>query len=138
VLFNAFRLPSAPSRRLASVEMRFTSLFGLCLLIGSCALASFGFACATPFAAFAVVAADMLPLPLALLVMIVVWIVNQSIGFVALGYPLDANTLLWGFAIGAGALAATAEASVVLRSRTGSNQNTPAALGIAFVAAYSA
>jgi hypothetical protein len=122
VLFNAFRLPSAPSRRLASVEMRFTSLFGLCLLIGSCALASFGFACATPFAAFAVVAADMLPLPLALLVMIVVY----------------ANTLLWGFAIGAGALAATAEASVVLRSRTGSNQNTPAALGIAFVAAYSA
>jgi hypothetical protein len=112
-------------------------LFCLCLLAGSCALASFGFACATPFAAFAVVAADMLPLPQALLVMTAVWIVNQSIGFAALGYPLDASTLLWGFAIGVGALAATAEASVLVRSPIGSNQNAPAALGLAFVGAYS-
>ena len=42
-----------------------------------------------------------------------------------------------GFAIGVGALAATAEASVLVRSPIGSNQNAPAALGLAFVGAYS-
>ena len=102
MVFDALRLPGAPPRRLAPTERWYSSLFCLCLLAGSCALASFGFACATPFAAFAVVAADMLPLPQALLVMTAVWIVNQSIGFAALGYPLDASTLLWGFAIGVG------------------------------------
>lgn len=137
MVFDALRLPGAPPRRLAPTERWYSSLFCLCLLAGSCALASFGFACATPFAAFAVVAADMLPLPQALLVMTAVWIVNQSIGFAALGYPLDASTLLWGFAIGVGALAATAEASVLVRSPIGSNQNAPAALGLAFVGAYS-
>jgi len=137
VVFDALRLPGAPPRRLAPTERWYSSLFCLCLLAGSCALASFGFACATPLAAFAVVAADMLPLPQALLVMTAVWIVNQSIGFAALGYPLDASTLLWGFAIGVGALAATAEASVLVRSPIGSNQNAPAALGLAFVGAYS-
>jgi hypothetical protein len=79
----------------------------------------------------------MLPLPQALLVMTTAWIVNQSIGFAALGYPLDASTLLWGFAIGVGALAATAEASVLVRSPIGSDQNAPGALGLAFVGAYS-
>jgi hypothetical protein len=130
VVFDALRLPGAPPHRLAPTERWYSSLFCLCLLAGSCALASFGFACATPLAAFAVVAADMLPQ--ALLVMTAVWIVNQSIGFAALGYPLDASTLLWGFAIGVGALAATAEASVLVRSPIGSNQNAPAALGLAF------
>lgn len=132
------RLPSAPSRRLLPAESRFTLLLCLFLLSGSCALASFAFACATPFAAFAVVAADMLPLPLALLTMTVPWIANQAIGFVALGYPPDAATISWGFVIGAAALTATAEASAVLRSLTGSGQNSAAALGIALAGAYAA
>jgi hypothetical protein len=138
VFLSILRLPSAPPRRLVPVESRSTPLLCLFLLTGSCALASFAFACATPFAAFAVVAADMLPLSQALLAMTVPWIVNQAIGFVALGYPPDANTVSWGFVIGAAALAATAEASVVLRSLTGSGRSSPAVLGIALAAAYSA
>jgi hypothetical protein len=137
VVLSIFRLPRAPSRRLMPAEERFAPLLCLVLLAGSCALASFAFACATPFAAFAVVAADLLPLPQALLVMTVPWLVNQAIGFLALGYPLDANTLLWGLAIGAAALAATAEASALLRSLIASSQSSPAALGVALLGAYS-
>ena len=42
----------------------------------------------------------MLPAPAALLVVAAAWIVNQAIGFGALGYPVDADTMLWGLAIG--------------------------------------
>jgi hypothetical protein len=105
-------------------------------LTAACALASFAFACATPFAAFAVVAAAMLPMRAALLVVTAAWIVNQAIGFGALGYPLNANTILWGLAIGLAALIATATSVLVLRAlpRTGS----PAVLSLALVAAYAA
>src|SRR3954464_474640 len=100
--------------RLTPVAARLAPLFGFALLIVSCALASFAFACATPFAAFAVVAAAMLPLRPALLVVTVAWLVNQTIGFGALHYPIDGSTIAWGLVIGAAALVATAVASVVL------------------------
>ncbi len=130
------RLPVAAWDRLAPVEPRFAPLFCLVLLTAACALASFAFACATPFAAFAVVAAAMLPMRPALLIVTAAWIVNQAIGFGALGYPLDADTMLWGLAIGLAALIATATSVLVLRAlpRTGS----PAALSLALVAAYAA
>jgi hypothetical protein len=106
------------------------------LLTAACALASFAFACATPFAAFAVFAGAMLPLRPALLVVTAAWLVNQAIGFGFLHYPIDTNTILWGFAIGAAALVATMASMLVLRSlrRTGS----PVALGFAFIGAYTA
>src|SRR5262249_61757546 len=95
--------------------MRYAPLFCFVLVTAACALASFAFACATPFAAFAVMAAEMLPLSSALLVVAAAWIVNQGIGFGALHYPIDANTILWGIVIGAAALAATTAAAGALR-----------------------
>src|ERR1700743_2319541 len=92
--------PPAHGSRLAPVESRHAPLFSFGLLTVSCALASFALACATPFAAFAVVAAAMLPQRQALLVVAGAWLVNQGIGFGALHYPIDSNTLLWGAAIG--------------------------------------
>jgi len=128
------RVPVAAWDRLAPVEPPFAPLFCLVLLTAACALASFAFACATPFAAFAVVAAAMLPMRPALLIVTAAWIVNQAIGFGALGYPLDADTILWGLAIWLAALIATATSVLVLRAlpRTGS----PTALSLALVAAY--
>jgi hypothetical protein len=78
----------------------------------------------------------MLPLRPALLVVTAAWLVNQAIGFGFLHYPIDTNTVLWGFAIGAAALVATMASMLVLRSlrRTGS----PFALGFAFIGAYTA
>jgi hypothetical protein len=119
---------------------RSSPLFIFGLLTVACGLASFAFACATPFAAFAVVAAAALPLSPALLVIAAAWVVNQAIGFGALHYPVDANTVLWGIVIGAAALAGTLAAAVVLRLARQANGfvvlgSTP---GLALVAAYAA
>jgi hypothetical protein len=102
--------------RLRPVEARHASIFCFALLTGSCALASFALACATPFAAFAVIAAASLPLRPALLTVAGAWLVNQSIGFGALHYPIDASTIAWGLAIGAAALAATAVSAAAIRA----------------------
>jgi hypothetical protein len=100
----------------------------------SCALASFVLACATPFAAFSVVAAAMLPLRPALLAVTGAWLVNQTIGFGVLHYPIDASTIAWGFVIGAAALAATAASVAVLRALPPSR--APLALALALIGAY--
>jgi hypothetical protein len=133
----ARNIPSpSNSARLHPVEPRFAPLFCVGLLMLSCALASFAFACATPFAAFAVIAAATLPLRPALLAVAAAWLVNQAIGFCALGYPHDVSTVAWGFVIGAAALAATVAAVPVLR-RTAS-MTLPVAFGSALVCAYAA
>jgi hypothetical protein len=49
------------------------------LLVTASALASLAFACATPFAAFAVIVAAMLPVRSVLLVVAATWLVNQGI-----------------------------------------------------------
>jgi hypothetical protein len=107
--------PQAPLR-LAPVEARLAPLFCLALLVAACGLASFAFACATPFVAFAVVAAAMLPLRPAFLVVAAAWLVNQAIGFGVHSYPVDAHTMAWGGVIGAAALFATATAALVLHA----------------------
>lgn len=128
--------PTDASVRLAPVELRYAPLFCFALLTISCALASFAFACATPFAAFAVVATAMLPLRPAFLVVTGAWLVNQAAGFGLLHYPTDAKTILWGFVIGLAALAATLAAKIVLRALQRSG--TPVVLAVALFGAYSA
>ena len=128
--------PDIDRCHLGPVAPRLAPLFCFALLTAACALASFALACATPFAAFAVVAAAMLPLRPALLVVAGAWLVNQSIGFGALHYPIDGSTIAWGFVIGAAALLATAAASGALRMLP--QGRTPLMLAIALVAAYAA
>ena len=125
--------PSANGCRLGPVEPRHAPLFFVLLTV-SCALASFALACATPFAAFAVIAAAMLPLRSALLVVTGAWLVNQGIGFGALHYPIDGNTMLWGVVIGIAALAATATSTAVLRLRP--QATTPLVLALALIGSY--
>src|SRR5689334_12108048 len=108
----AFDVRSIP--RLAPVAQRHAPLFCFVLLTMASALASLVFACATPFAAFAVIAAAMLPLRSALLVVAGSWLVNQGIGFGVLHYPIDVTTMLWGLVIGTAALAGTLAASSAL------------------------
>ncbi|WP_315736893.1 MULTISPECIES: hypothetical protein [unclassified Bradyrhizobium] len=128
--------PSGSEARLAPVPPRHAAAFCFALLTTACALASFVFACATPFAAFAVIAAAMLPLRTALPVMLGAWLVNQGIGFGALHYPVDANTLAWGAMIGAAALSATATARGVLQALRASP--APLAFAAALLGAYTA
>jgi hypothetical protein len=128
--------PSVDRFRLHPVEPRHASIFCFALLTVSCVLASFALACATPFAAFAVIAAAMLPLRPALLVVTGAWLVNQSIGFGALHYPIHASTIAWGFTIGAAALAATAVSAAVFRALP--PNRTPLVLALTLVCAYGA
>lgn len=128
--------PHADHPRLHPVAPRLAPMFCFVLLTMSCALASFALACATPFAAFAVLAAAMLPLRPALLVVTGTWLVNQTIGFSALHYPIDASTVAWGFVIGAAALLATTASSAVLRMLP--QGRTPSVLALTLVAAYAA
>jgi hypothetical protein len=134
--FDVLSHPQGNSVRLHPVEPRYAPLFGFGLLTVACALASFVFACATPFASFGVIAAATLPLGPAFLVATAAWLVNQAIGFGALHYPVDGSTILWGIVIGAAALAGTAAAALVLRLV----QRTSAviAFALALVAAYAA
>jgi hypothetical protein len=129
-------LPAADGFRLRPVESRYAPIFCFGLLSAACALASFVLACATPFAAFAVIAAAALPLRNALLVVIGTWLVNQTIGFGALHYPIDAKTIAWGFVIAAAALAGTVAASAVFRLLSRNRAVLPFIL--AFVCAYAA
>ncbi|MGJ5072411.1 hypothetical protein [Bradyrhizobium oligotrophicum] len=127
---------SGSGARLAPVPQRHAAAFCFALLTAACALASFVFACATPFAAFAVIAAAMLPLRMALPVMLGAWLVNQGVGFGALHYPVDANTLAWGAMIGVAALSATVIARMALAAlRTAP---APAAFAVALLSAYAA
>ena len=69
---------AATTIRLEPVESRYAPLFCFAVMTIACGLASFVFACATPFAAFAVVAAAALPLQSALLAVTAAWVVNQA------------------------------------------------------------
>lgn len=109
----AHEIPPRDGARLAPVQARRAPLACLALLTTACAIASFALACATPFAAFAVIAAATLARRAALLVVAGAWLVNQGIGFGALHYPVDATTLAWGAVIGLAAAAATAAASIL-------------------------
>src|ERR1700733_13483338 len=128
--------PSANGSRLGPVEPRHAPLFCFALLTVSCALASFVLACATAFAAFAVIASAMLPLRPALLVVTGAWLVNQGIGFGVLHYPIDGHTMLWGLVIGIAALAATAVSSAILRLLP--RASTAMALALALIGGYGA
>ena len=136
MLSDHLRRPAVSPRLFAPLDARVAPLFCLLLLTAACVLASFAFACATPFAAFAALAAAMLPLSAALPVVLAAWIVNQAIGFGVLGYPMEMNTLLWGLAIGVAASAATAVSAQVLRLLPATGR--AAALALALIAAYAA
>jgi hypothetical protein len=90
-------------------------LFCFVLLIAASASASLVFACAAPFAAFAVAAAAMLRPRSAILVVVAAWLTNQIIGFGVLNYPRTLDAAAWGAVILVAAIAATVAASLVFR-----------------------
>lgn len=72
----------------------------MALLFAASIAFSLGFACATPFAAFAAVAALTLTRRDALLLIGLVWLSNQGVGFGVLHYPWTADCLAWGVGLG--------------------------------------
>jgi len=106
-------------------------LLWLGLLVAASATLTAVYTCITPFAAFGVLAATTLSRRDGLLLMIVLWLANQAVGFGVLGYPWRADTLGWGVAIGGAALIGTLAAQRLGSSR--SLGQTVAAFVSAFV-----
>jgi len=78
-------------------------------------LFSLALACAAPFAALAVVAAQRLAPREALLTLLLAWLANQAIGYGLLDYPVDATSIGWGIALGLAAFAALFAAWAMMR-----------------------
>jgi hypothetical protein len=79
----------------------------IALLVAASAAFSLGIACATPFAAFAAIAALTVPRRDALLLIGLVWFANQAVGFGMLHYPWTADCLAWGVGLGIVSMLAT-------------------------------
>jgi hypothetical protein len=79
----------------------------LALLVAASVALSLGLACAVPLAAFAAAAALSLSQRDALLLILLVWLANQIVGFALLDYPLNAATFAWGAVLGVVAILAT-------------------------------
>jgi hypothetical protein len=77
------------------------------LLVAASVVFSLGLACAVPLAAFAAAAALSLSRRDALLLITLVWLANQLVGFTVLHYPWTASTFAWGVVLGAVAVLAT-------------------------------
>jgi hypothetical protein len=78
-------------------------------------LATLALACATPFAALAVIAVIFLPRREAFVLIGVNWLANQAIGFGLLHYPLTWSTVEGGINIGIAAMASVAASILVYR-----------------------
>jgi hypothetical protein len=87
----------------------------LALLIIAIAALTTGYACITPFAAFAVIAATTLSRRNAVILAVALWLTNQVVGFGVLSYPWTASTFAWGIAIGGAAVIATLAAHWAVR-----------------------
>lgn len=81
--------------------------------VGACALSTFGFACAAPFAGLAAVAALTSSRGAALTLVAAAWLANQLVGYAFLHYPTDPVTLAWGGALLAVSLAGCEAARLV-------------------------
>ena len=95
---------------------------------------SLAFACITPFAAFAALAAETQRPRAALATLALIWAANQAVGFAFLDYPRDASTMLWGLAILVAALLATCAACFVVARLD--HMRRWQRLGLAFLAAF--
>ena len=79
----------------------------IALLVAASVAFTLGFACATPFAAFATIAALTTPRRDALLLIGLFWLANQTVGFGVLDYPWTADCLAWGVGLGIVSVLAT-------------------------------
>jgi len=115
------------------VPARAVSALWIVLIVTSGICLSTFFACATPFAALATLAALKIGQREAVIAMGLVWLANQAIGYGFLGYPWTWDSAAWGLAIGASAGLAFLAAKGLSITRP-----APLAVSLPFVAAFAA
>jgi hypothetical protein len=91
------------------------------------------FACATPFAALATLAALNMDRRDGAAAVVLAWLANQAIGYGMLGYPWTWDSFAWGGAIGLAALLGYVAARAL-----SSDQPVRLAVSLPFVAAFAA
>ncbi len=101
------------------------------LLIGSGVTLSTCFACVTPFAALATVAALKLSPRDTISALGFTWLANQAVGFLVLGYPRTWDCVAWGVSV------ALSTGLAVLAARSlSTSRPAPLAVSLPFVAAF--
>jgi hypothetical protein len=91
------------------------------------------FACATPFAALATLAALKLGRRDAITILGLVWLANQVIGYGFLGYPWTWDSAAWGLAIGL-----SAGLAFVVSRGLSTTRPAPFSVSLPFIAAFAA
>lgn len=117
-----------------STPIPWRHLLWLTLLVAASVAFSLGFACAVPLAAFAAAVALTLSSADALVLILLVWLANQLVGFSVLGYPWTLSTFAWGLVLGAVAVLST----LVSQWTAARLAEAPRALGytVTFLAAF--
>lgn len=105
-------------------------LWAAVLVVGCIALSTV-FACATPFAALATLAAMTSTRRYALLMVLAAWLANQAIGYGLLDYPWTWDSFAWGVAIGGSACLAVLVARVTV-----ARGSAMRAASLSFIAAF--
>jgi hypothetical protein len=105
--------------------------FWTVLIVASGTCLSPFFACVTPFAALATLAALKLTRYGAIVVVCLVWLANQVIGYTLLHYPWTWNSPAWGLAIGA-----SAGLAILAARALSTTQPAPLAVSLPFMAGF--
>jgi hypothetical protein len=113
------------------------SALWIVLLVAASIAFSRVFACATPFAALATIAALSLPRREAMIFILFAWAANQLIGYCVSDYPRTLDSFFWGGAIGLAAVASTLAARLAA-GKCGQAKPTWAQLAVIFVVAMTA
>lgn len=112
------------------------STLWIVLLTLAATATTFLFACATPFAALAALAALHMRRRDGVILMSLTWLASQAVGFGLHHYPQDPKTLAWGLGIGTAAIGSVFSAYGALARIGGAF--VPARLAAALVAAFAA
>ncbi len=105
----------------AAIAVRWRKPAWIGLLVAASVAFTFGFACATPLAAFAAVAALTMTRRDALLLVGLVWVANQCVGFSVLHYSWTVECLAWGAGLGIIALLSVSAAEFGAKRLIGLN-----------------
>jgi hypothetical protein len=125
--------PNAGSGNGRSVPILAARSIWIVLIVASGTCLSPFFACVTPFAALATLAALKLGRSDAITAVGLVWLANQAIGYGTLGYPWTWGSVEWGLAIGA-----SSELAILAAGALSTTRPAPLAVSLPFVAAFAA
>jgi len=111
----------------------------LALVVAASIVFSLALACAVPLAAFAAAAALSLSRRDGLVLILMVWLANQLVGFTLLDYPWTASAFAWSVSLGAVAILATlASQSMAIWFKSSARGTTVAATFLIAFAVYEA